>query len=190
MKIDSCVKNFLETYDREAIDSIDSLSKAFGIVENRYKMEGFNLNESFEKFRSFLEGYTDFLVNHDKYVSELLEDAIAKPIDKFMLRDDILMESDLYYKDLPDFIKSYIENVQKTVECVNVCKDKMFEESVDEVYIGMINDYCDKFIEPLDAKFEKCMNKALTASGYITKKKREEKRKLFSEKTTETPVFL
>jgi len=64
MKIDSAIKTFYEKYNREAIQSIDNISNDYGLNISDSIIKAFNINESFDKFKTYLEGYTSYKINN------------------------------------------------------------------------------------------------------------------------------
>lgn len=169
MKIDNCIKNFLEKYDREAMSSIDDLSNTFGLVINKRTMPLFNIVEAFNAFN-------DCLVVYGKYQTEtaadkkLAHDDTVKNTLKF-IEEKVFDNKDVLYKDLPSFVASYTEGVKKILNTIEEVKGSINESGIDPEYSADINTFSDKFIEIMDKKFTESMDKILMASGYTNRKR-------------------
>lgn len=185
MRIDSAIQVFSEKYDREAITSIEDISKERGLVLNRSTIKAFNINESFNKFSQYLREYADYKVNNANNNNASPQDAIRESVSNF-IETQIIHDEDVRYSELPEFVKSYIEGVELLREAVDDSKRKMFEEDVDPEAIGDVNNFADKFMDKLHESFDPTMDKILLASGYTSRKK------LFnrSNKSEDKPIFL
>lgn len=183
MKVDTAVTRFMESYNEEMMSDIDRLSRETGLVAHHYKMPAVNLQESFDQFTQYLEGYA-------KYKTENMSNPKASPQEKIRETTSRFCESlfkplDLKYSDIPGFIASYLEGTQKLTSKVDELKSVMTEAGVDPSDIGDVNDFCDQFMEKADGVFYPLMEKFVRASGYTTRHalKRGAPKK-------ETPVFL
>jgi hypothetical protein len=168
MILDSAIKNFLEKYDSESMMFIDNISKDFGLNINGYTLPGFNIQETFDKFSKYIEGYCDYIVknaNNDKKSSdEIINESVNQFIDT-----QLFSECNLKYSELPSFVKSYTEGVKSLLETVNTVKDELLVKGFVKECAN-VNIYADKFMTKMDESFDPCMNKILSASGYTTKK--------------------
>ena len=87
MKIDSALTLFSEQYTREAMRSIDELSKDLGLTNQKATIKTFNIQEGFNTFIDAIKGYSIYKIeNADKEKSvkvKTFEDFIklAKTID-------------------------------------------------------------------------------------------------------------
>lgn len=169
MRIDSAVKVFSERYDREAVESIDELSRERGLVLNECKIPAFNLGESFSKFSQYIKEYAEYKVkniNNKKASSqESIQESVSMFIDTQLFREEAVK-----YADLPKFVVSYIDGVNALTEAVEESKRVMLEANVDPEAIGDVNDFTDKFMDKLHESFDPTMDKILRASGYTSRK--------------------
>lgn len=169
MKIDSAVRVFTEKYDTQAMRSIDEVSKEFGLNINGHNIKLFNMNESFDLFRRYLRGYSDYKINNIENEKASPHSAICEAVDRF-IDTQLFHEKDIKYCDLPAFVKGYVEGVSQLLGDIDHLKEAMMEAGVDLDEVGSVNDFVDKFMESLDAAFDPAMDKILWASGYNAQK--------------------
>lgn len=169
MRIDSAVQVFSEKYDREAIESIDEISRERGLVLNRTTIPAFNLNESFTMFSQYLKEYAEYKVKNLNNEKASPQDAIQESVSMF-IETQLFHEEAVKYSDLPKFVMSYIEGIDTLTEAVDEAKRIMMEADVDSGAIADVNDFADKFMDRLHESFDPTMDKILRASGYTTRK--------------------
>ncbi|MDE7345126.1 MAG: hypothetical protein K2N48_00100 [Muribaculaceae bacterium] len=168
MKLDNAVRIFTEKYDAEAMGSIDQLSNEFGLVANRHTMPAIALQEAFDKFGAYLEGYGQYKIRCMNDPKASSQEHIKEATEKFM--GTLLGKTDLPYAEVANFVKSYAEGVQKMIPRVEAVKSAMMEANVDAECIGDVNTFADQFMEKVDAAFYPVMESILLASGYTTHK--------------------
>lgn len=184
MKIDSAIKDFSEKYDRNAIESIDNISKDYALNISESTIKVFNLTESFNMFSQYLKGYASYKVenlsNPEASSQEVIKESVKKFIDTKLFK-----EADIRYSELPSFITGYIAGIDALCETVDDVKRIMTDGNVAAEDIGDINEFADMFMDKLHESFDPAMEKILWASGYNSKKK------LFEKTSKEkAPVFL
>lgn len=184
MIIDSAIQVFSEKYDREAIQSIEEISKERGLVLNRATIKAFNMNESFNTFSQYLKEYANYKVENQNNEKASPQDVIRESVDKF-IKSQLFKESDILYSDLPDFVMGYVEGIQTLSEAVDEAKRTLSYADIDPEAIGDVNEFADRFMDALHESFDPTMDKILLASGYTSKKKLRS----FKEKRKQ-PVFL
>ncbi|MCM1215466.1 MAG: hypothetical protein NC548_13215 [Lachnospiraceae bacterium] len=192
MKLDSALKAFTENYDREAIESIDTISRDRALNEGlingkHHTIKLFNLQESCEYFNNWLKGYAGYKIENKDNSSASDQDSIRNSATKMLESADLFKESEVLYKDLPGFVQGYVEGVQTLLETVDFVKESMSDHDVDPSAIGDVNDFCDQFMTKFDESFHQSMDKILWASGYKSRKILFRDR---SAKKTEKPVFI
>lgn len=186
MKIDNAIREFVESVSREALASIDTLSKERGLVLTGATMPAFVLKESCDKFAEYIDGYANYKIRYANDSRASSQQAIHESTDKFISSNQLFQESQVRYSDIPAFIQSYVSGIQTVLEAVNRAKSKMSEADVDQESIGDINEFADKFMDRLDGSFKPWMEKVLWASGYMTEQYLFGKK----EKSEPKPVFL
>lgn len=169
MRIDSAVQVFSEKYDREAIESIDEISRERGLVLNSCTIPAFNLNESFNKFSQYLKEYAEYKAKNLNNEKASSQEAIQESVSMF-IETQLFHEEDVKYSDLPTFVMSYVEGVNTLTSAVEEAKRVMMESDVDASAIGDINDFTDKFMDKLHESFDPTMDNILRASGYTSRK--------------------
>lgn len=174
MRIDIAKKEFFENYNEEAMQSIDNISKEYGLVINEKTIHLFNIEDAFNTFNQYLEGYCDYVIKNQNNENSSSRETICESAKKF-INEGVFNESDVLYKDTPDFVKSYIEGIDKTSENIDKLKERMFESGVDNDMIGDISTFSDLFMESMNKYFTESMNKLLTASGYKYKHREDKK---------------
>lgn len=171
MKIDSAINNFLEKYNHEAMESIDRISKDYGLVIKKVPFRVFNIQESFNKFDSWLKGYASYQIESvDSDSDQATFDEISESCDRYINNDEMFVETDVTYDKLPEFVKSYIEGINTLLATVDELNNSMMEADVDPVMVGNINEFVDKFMTRMDESFESTMDRILWASGYNSSK--------------------
>jgi len=169
MKIDRCIKNFLESYDNAAMESIDAISKEYGLVIHKQKIGLFNIGEAFDTFSECLQMYGQYQLDNIENEKKLTHDQTFTNTLNF-IESKIFKDADFEYADLPDFVSSYINGINKVTESVDTVKNSLASAEVAPEYSADINEFTDKFIDIMDQKFTESMNKILRASGYTTNK--------------------
>ena len=182
MKIDHCIQNFMEKYDEEAISSVEDLSKEIG-MNNNYSIHTFNINEAFDTFNQVIGVYQGWfnksLPGADRISIEQISENAHSIID-----NQTFVECDIKYKDLPNFITSYLTGVKALTEKVENAKSDLLLENASYDIANKIDDFCDHFIESLDAKFMPVVENAVKSSGYYSRKN------LHNPSTKKTPIFI
>lgn len=186
MKIDSALRDFSERYDREAIQSIDNISKDFGLVNQKRTIKGFNIKEGFEDFQDFLSKYAKYKIENVNNPKATPQSMICERVET-NIREEIFKETQMLYDELPVFVESYLSGVQQLRDQSDDIKQVMFEADIDPNVIGNVNEFVDVFMDRLHESFHPRMHDILWASGY-NGKKRLSKPKAISEKVT--AVFL
>lgn len=185
MIIDSAIKTFLEKYDREAIDSINNVSKDLGAIHNKYTIKGFNINEAFNKFQDYIKGYASYKIENINNPDASPQSAIIESVQRF-IDTQLFEEKDLLYPELPTFVESYVNGIESLISTIEDVKHTMMESDIDGEYIGNVNEFADKFMIKLHESFDPVMDKILWASGYNSKRALSNAGKVKSE----NPVFL
>jgi hypothetical protein len=170
MKLDSAIKSFTEKYDKEAIQSIEDISKEFGLVVNGITIkEGFNLQESFELFTEFLNNYCDYKIKHPKEDENNPNEKLIQRIEE-SIKNDLFVKCDVKYSDLPIFVEEYINGINTLISNIDSIKQKFIENDIDQNYITTINECVDLFINEFNKYYDPFMDRVLKASGYHSKK--------------------
>lgn len=187
MIIERAIKNFTENYNQEMMSSIDKMSKEIGYKANKYKLPAFNINESTNLFKVFIEGYADYknknVDNKDAVTQEEIKKNVTNYIESMLFKDQ-----DILYTDIPKYIESYIESINTMYNVINDTKRSMMENSVDQDAIGDVNLFVDEFVERMESKFNPIMDKILWASGYNASQRLA--KNSYKDKDTDKPVFL
>ena len=183
MRIDRAIKEFSEKYDRDAIQSIDEISRERGLVIHEHTINTFNMNECFDTFNKYLNGYANFQVESVNKPNTPSLKELKESVDKF-INTSLFKETTTKYSDLPEFIAGYINGVNSLCETVDEVKRIMTDGEVDGNAIGIVNEFTDIFMYRLHESFDPMMETILWASGYNGKKRLAEGNK------TPTPVFL
>ena len=169
MKIDSALKVFSESYDRDAIQSIQNISEDFGLIIQKSTIKSFNLNEAFDEFQDFLTKYGKYKVENVNNEKATPQAMICERVET-NIREELFKESKMLYNEIPAFIESYISGINNLTATMDSVKQKMYESGVDADSIGDVNKFVDGFIERLDESFKPTMDRLLWASGYNSRK--------------------
>lgn len=185
MKIDHVLQEFTERYDREAMESIEEISKDFGLNIHKSSLNLFNLQESFDQFTKYITSYAKYVVENVNNPKASSRESISFSVNKF-INEQLFKEANIEYSDLPSFIESYVNGINNLNLAITEAKDIINDcDEVDPIYAGDINEYTDMFISRLEESFNPAMDKILWASGYNSKQVLSGKKKDNSK-----PVFL
>lgn len=189
MKIDSALKEFTERYDREMIESIDDLSKNFGYNINKYTIPVVNINESVNKFKTFMEGYLDFeQKNVDNYPVD--HKTVVEQTNNFINSDELFNEEKLLYSELPEYVKSYVEAIKTVSDLTDSVKLGLMECGSDSDHVADVNSFVDAFTERMQTKFYPVMDQILWASGYNARQRLSKAGTSTAANPKSTPVFI
>lgn len=168
MKIDTALKEFVEKYDQRSMQFIQEISQNYALVKQKSKLPLFNIQESFDKFQEYLQGYGTYKlenVNNDKASPQnVIQESVSKFIEKQLFKD-----TDVLYSDIPKFVESYISGVKSLSSAVNQVKTRLMESGMDADAIANVNDFSDQFMVKLHESFDPAMDKILLTSGYKTR---------------------
>lgn len=182
MKIDNAINIFVEKYDRKALESINEISKEFGLNVNRVPIRVFNINEAFDNFSKYIRGYAVYKVNNKNNEKASPHNAICESTNN-LIDNELFKPIDSLYKDLPSFVESYINGIKQLQECINESMDMMMKAEIDDESIASLTEFTDSFMNSMDHQFDESMDRILWASGY-------KKGSMFKKKQEEKPVFL
>ena len=183
MKIDNVIKSFYETYNREAMESIDRISKEIGLIENGHSINAFNIIDAFDKMESYMKGYANYKITEKTNPNASSQSDIKSLTYKF-IDSNVFSECKLGYNEIPAFIESYIKRTDSLIKTLDEIKESMSVADIDQESIGDVNDMADHFVEKLQESFNPVMDKILWASGYNARQR------LRNEKVQPKPVFL
>ena len=174
MKIDSAIKSFFEKYDREAIQSIDALSKDFTLNHASKELTRFkavNINEGFDIFDNYLKGYASHMIKSAGSPDALSVKEIREAVDKFFTNKNLFEPMEIGYKELPNLITGYVEGVDRIIKTIDEIKSDMTDAGVAVESVAEVNEISDRFVEKLNEAFYPLVESSLWASGYNAKKK-------------------
>jgi hypothetical protein len=169
MKIDSALKVFSEKYDRMAIESIENISKDFGLNIQKFTIKAFNINEGFADIEDFLTKYAKYKIENMNNSNSTPQTMICERVEN-NIKEELFKETQILYSDIPSFIESYISGISKLIKTADSVKKLMFESGVDSSSIGDINQFVDIFVGTLHESFDPTMDRFLWASGYNSNK--------------------
>lgn len=187
MIVDNAIQEFTEKYNRDAIMSIDTISKDLGLNTNGHTLKGFiNIQESFDKFNSFLRGYGEYVVKFNESTERSSVSTIKNDFTNSLPK--FFENKDYKYNELPGYISSYVEGVNSLINTVDTVKGILFENNIDPEYIAAINEFTDNFFGKLQESFDSSMDHILWASGYNARKRIAER--VNKTVSSSKPVFL
>ena len=165
MKLDKLLQQFTETYDINAMKSIDDISKEKYLIRNKSTIKTFNIKEAFEKFNAYIEGYSVYKIKNKDNPKASSREAIRESVTRF-IDTELFKEDATTYDKLPEFVHSYLEGVSTTISTIEKVKADMEFEDVDLESVGDVNDFADHFVDKLQESFDPVMNRILWGSGY------------------------
>lgn len=184
MLVDTAIRNFTEKYNAEAMQSIDNISKEFGLNIHNYTIKVFNINEAFESFNSFLRGYCQYRISYNESTEassvETVQNDLGNNLSKFF------EDRDIRYRELPKFVSSYVEGVDSLIKTVNQVKSDLMENDIGYEYVAAVNELTDTFFAKLQESFDSSMDRILWASGYNAHQRLAKR----DYKVSSRPIFL
>ena len=175
MLIDDAVKTFLEKYDREAIVSITELSNERGLKLHGYKMDLFDLKESFNWFEKMLDQWTVYQVRALTEKTNTTPEKVQSDLTELM-EQELIKPKDIKVQDFASFVESYLTGLKKISNKITDVKENLLSYKVAPQNIGTLDTFADKFLESVQKEFDKSMDRLLWASGYNAKKKLSSKK--------------
>lgn len=186
MILDNAIKIFTERIDREAISSIEEVSNELGLKVAGFTIKTFNINESFNKFATYLEQYGEYKATYKDNPKASPREVIHESTKTFM-ENDLFKIEEIKYDELPNFVSSYVEGCNHLLETVSKVQSSMRDCEIDMESIGDVCTFADMFMEKMDQMFYESMDKILWASGYNSKKALAKKPEVIK---PAKPVFL
>jgi len=165
MKLNTAIKEFMEKYDSEAMASIDNIATKVGPLVATKPLVVFNLKESCDQFTEYLRGYAQYMKANKDNPKRTSREGIHASVNKFM-EETLFKESKIQYKDIPAFVKSYLESVKAMEDEVTHLKEDMELNDVSLEEVGDLSEYADIFIGKLNESLSPIMENILWASGY------------------------
>ena len=176
---DKWINAFLEKYDKEALASVDLIANDIGLNSRpSYTLSLFNIQESAKLFTEYLQEYTEYKVKEEDFPKKVSHDVITEHT-RSVIANDLIKEEKYKYKELPSFIKSYIESINSITSLVESIQGDMLLDDVNHDEIGFVTEAYNLFMEKFSSNFYDSMDKILTASGYNTRKKLNEVQKKY-----------
>jgi len=175
MYLNESIKCLFNKYDKAAFESLDELSNNQAYKIKELFTEGVNLNEAFETFNTYIEGYIQYKLQSVENPSEKIMP--LKTITEnahYLVDNKLFFNSRILYTDVKNYIESYMNGVNKVMKTIDDGKVKLFEANIDNESIGALDEFSEYFIDKLNDKFYPFIEKMLWASGYTGKKKMQE----------------
>lgn len=189
MKIDSAIREFTEKYDRGAMQSIEHLGRDYTLNITDQKIDLFTIKEGFDTFGRYLKDYAKVMCESvaDTGMEIPSHEATINSVSRF-IESSLFKDIKVKYRDVPIFVESYISGISKLDQEIDNVKNQMSEAGVPAENIGLVNEFCDIFMDRLNESFGKSMDKILWASGYNSNKRLRAVAK--GKITTDKHVFL
>lgn len=181
MTKDRILSEFVDTYDRTMMESVENISKEFGLVIHNHTIDVNDINEAKNNFCEFVNDFTKYKMNETKNTKNVSLDEIRTHT-KNMVTTEMFNTAKWRYKDLPAYVESYVNLISEVDKFVEECRVKLFEYEANQDDIGFLTEATELFYDTMKSKFDSSMDKILTASGYKSKKAISEK--------TKSPIFL
>lgn len=185
MKIDNALNVFIESYDREAMESLDRISKDYSVNISKSTINAFNLNECVERFKNYLNGYAEYMIKNRENPDRSSRESIAESVNRF-IHNGLVEDVAIGYKDIPGFVQRYASGIKEILETVDQVKSNMMENDVELEAVGDVNDFTDMFMDRINESFTPTMDRFLWASGYYSKKRMFDK----TRKGAKPPIFI
>ena len=168
MNAQQSLKFFSDRYNEEMISSIESLSNELGVQYHKCRIVGANLSESVNEFK-------DFITNYVKYKKENINNVDASPQKAIYesainnISSELFSPADLFYKDFPSYIESYLTGIQEVDKLCDQGKQELMEAGVDIDSVGAIEEFASLFYRRLNESFYPVVDRMVNASGYTAR---------------------
>ena len=173
MFLNEAVKTLFTKYDREVFESLDKLSNNQAYKLNELSTKAININEAFDKFNLYLEGYVDYKIENIDNSKSMNQKQITEATHD-LIDNKLFQDYRILYTDTKNYIESYIIGVNKLIKTINDGRSKLFESDIDNQSIGALEEFGEYFIDKVNEKFYSFIENMLWASGYNSKKKLKE----------------
>lgn len=181
MAFEKYVRAFTESYSAEAMESIDNLSTERGLVVHKHTIPLVSLSKAKNTFLGYMKEFVEYKNNEFERSKTIPIEKIKEHTNR-VIQEHVFEMEDVRYENLPQYISEYVQNIKEV--------DKFMEETNMDFYlnglgsesIDFMMEATDTFLEKYQEKFNESMDKILTASGYKTKMKLNDK--------TAKPIFL
>lgn len=165
MILDTAIPDFLEKYDREAIVSIDNLSKDEALIKKRYKLNLFNITESFKRVNQLINNWNNYNMSKVSNSKEYTFQEAAKDVSN-LIETDLIKPKDFQVQEITTFVESYLNGVKDLSNTIEKVKTNLILNKIQGEKIGIINEFADSFMKKANSEFYKSMDKLLWESGY------------------------
>ena len=172
MTISNTLKEFKEKYDRDAIQSIINLSDDKTLYRSTFI--GFNLTESVEQFKSYIEGFAEYRATEGN-VDEKRTNTILLEHTKLLLENKsdavkIFEEINIPFNSATEFIQEYMDSIALINDMVDSGQSVILESTDDVDSAGCVLEFTEMFLDKMNDKFYPVMEHLLQNSGYYSRK--------------------
>ena len=167
MILDKALQTFKEKYDREAVESVITLSHDRSLYMSSFK--AFNIQEAVNQFIEYMDGYVKYRVDNDGK-SDVKSNNVITEHTKSFIQTKLFVEDVIPFNNATGFIQEYIDGIGRVLENVNNNQSTLMISIDDNESTGCIIEYADAFIENMNTRFYPIMEHLLQSSGYYTKK--------------------
>ena len=174
MYLNEAIKNLFNKYDKKAFESLDNLSKNYSYKLGELSTSVLNINEAFDKFNLYIEGYIDYKIEALNTKENVMNQKQITEATHDFIDNKLFTENRILYTDIKNYIESYISGVNKLINTIDKGREKLFEADVDNTSIGAMEEFGEYFIDKLNTKFFPVLENMLWASGYYSQKKLKE----------------
>lgn len=172
MIISNTIKEFKEKYDREAIQSIINLSDDKTLYRSTFT--GFNITESVEQFKSYIEGFAEYRVTegnkNEKRTNEILLEHTKLLLENKSDKANFFKEIKVPYNSATEFIQEYMDSITIVSDMINSSQSIIMESTDDVESTGYVVTFTEMFMEKMNDAFYPIMEHLLQSSGYYSRK--------------------
>lgn len=169
MKVEELLIEFTEKYDREFMEYVQENADNIGVSYHKLGFQGYNVVRAIDQFKSFIENYADYKINHKDDPRATPQDLVVERVNHD-IEEGLFIEGKVLYSEAPHIVGSYIHGLQAIEKLEESCKKKMFESGVDYDSIGDLSRFTEQFIEKLHGIMESIMEGFGKGSGYYSTK--------------------
>ena len=158
MNLHTAIRDFTDSYDREAISHIQALATDSSIRHSKFLFEAVDIKKSADLFIEYLEGFAKYKMTPEGNDTNDI-DVILERTDMFLDRrvpgggiPPIFETTKIHPYEVPTFCTDYLESVQKVIDKIECLSSEMLESYVTNDAVGALCEMGDKYVSYLYPK--------------------------------------
>jgi len=162
------LRDFLENYPDEAINSIVKLANDRSLTWHKFK--GIELTESVQKYTDFIKGYAEYRIDEikDPKMDKIINEAVREKGN--VILSDLFPENAVRYPEASQLVENTLQHISELPDLITSLQSGMMEAGVDQESVGMISELANQYSAYFQERVDSVMDTLLWASGYHASK--------------------